>query len=102
MTTTFTLIHGAWHGAWCWEPLVAELEGRGHRAMAVDLPCDDPTVTTIDNATQVVEALGDADEVVVVGHSLGGIVAPVVAQLRPRSEERRVGGGGRGGWAEIL
>jgi pimeloyl-ACP methyl ester carboxylesterase len=83
MTTTFALIHGAWHGAWCWEPLVAELERRGHRAVAVDLPCDDPAVTTIDNAEQVVEALGDADDVVVVGHSLGGIVAPVVAQLRP-------------------
>ena len=83
MTTTFALIHGAWHGAWCWEPLVAELGGRGLRAVAVDLPCDDPAVTTVDNATQVVEALGNADDVVVVGHSLGGIVAPVVAQLRP-------------------
>jgi pimeloyl-ACP methyl ester carboxylesterase len=89
MTTTFALIHGAWHGAWCWEPMVAELERRGHRAVAVDLPCDDPTATTLDNAEQVVEALGDAGDigdvgdVVVVGHSLGGIVAPVVAQLRP-------------------
>jgi pimeloyl-ACP methyl ester carboxylesterase len=83
MTTTFALIHGAWHGAWCWEPLVAELERRGHRAAAVDLPCDDPAATTLDNAGQVVEALGAADDVVVVGHSLGGIVAPVVAGLRP-------------------
>jgi pimeloyl-ACP methyl ester carboxylesterase len=84
MTTTFGLIHGAWHGAWCWEPLVAELERRGHAVVAVDLPCDDPAVTTLDNAGQVVEALGGAGgDVVVVGHSLGGIVAPVVAQLRP-------------------
>jgi pimeloyl-ACP methyl ester carboxylesterase len=81
--TTFALIHGAWHGSWCWEPLVAELERRGHRAVAVDLPCDDPSATTIDNAKQVAQALGDADDVVVVGHSLGGIVAPVVATLRP-------------------
>jgi pimeloyl-ACP methyl ester carboxylesterase len=88
MTTTFGLIHGAWHGAWCWERLAAELERRGHRAVAVDLPCDDPAVTTMDNARQVLEALGGtaadvAADVVVVGHSLGGIVAPVVAQLRP-------------------
>src|SRR5205807_1207149 len=69
---TFGLIHGAWHGAWCWEPLVAELERRGHRAMAVDLPCDDPAATTMDNAKLVADALGDADDVVVVGHSLGG------------------------------
>lgn len=81
--TTFGLIHGAWHGAWCWERLAAELERRGHRAVAVDLPCDDPGATTMNNARQVVEALGDAGDVVVVGHSLGGIVAPVVAQLRP-------------------
>ena len=44
--TTFALIHGAWHGAWCWERLAAELERRGHRAVAVDLPCDDPAATT--------------------------------------------------------
>jgi pimeloyl-ACP methyl ester carboxylesterase len=81
--TTFGLIHGAWHGAWCWEPLVAELVRRGHHAVAIDLPCDEPRATTVDNAEQMVEALGDADDVVVVGHSLGGIVAPVVAQLRP-------------------
>jgi len=35
--TTFGLIHGAWHGAWCWERLIPELERRGHRAVAVDL-----------------------------------------------------------------
>jgi pimeloyl-ACP methyl ester carboxylesterase len=82
--TTYALIHGAWHGAWCWDPLVAELERRGHRAVAVDLPCDDPGATTIDNAKQVADSVRDADdEVVVVGHSLGGIVAPVVATLRP-------------------
>lgn len=81
--TAFGLIHGAWHGAWCWEPLVAELERRGHRAVAVDLPCDDPGATIMDNAKQVAHALGEADDVVVVGHSLGGIVAPVVPTLRP-------------------
>ena len=43
--TTFALVHGAWHGAWCWEPVMAELERRGHRAVAVDLPCDDPAAT---------------------------------------------------------
>jgi pimeloyl-ACP methyl ester carboxylesterase len=86
--TTFALIHGAWHGAWCWDPLIPELERRGHRAVAVDLPCDDPAATTMDNANLVADALddagaGDDDDVVVVGHSLGGIVAPVVPVLRP-------------------
>jgi len=39
---TFGLVHGSWHGAWCWERLVPELEARGHRAVAVDLPAEDP------------------------------------------------------------
>ena len=82
--TTFGLVHGAWHGAWCWERLIPEIEARGHRAVAVDLPCDDPAATTMDNAKLVAAALGDADDdVVVVGHSLGGLVAPVVPLLRP-------------------
>ena len=85
--TTFALIHGAWHGAWCWEPLIPELERRGHRALAVDLPCDDPAATTMDNATLVADALADAapddEDVVVVGHSLGGITAAVMPLLRP-------------------
>ena len=83
--TTFALIHGAWHGAWCWDPLVSELERRGHRAVAVDLPCDDPAATTMDNAQRVADSLaGDpSDDVVVVGHSLGGITAAVIPLLRP-------------------
>src|SRR3954471_3211065 len=81
--TTFGLIHGAWHGAWSWERVAAELERRGHRAVAVDLPCDDPAATTMDNAKLVATAVGDADDVVVVGHSLGGITAAVVPLVRP-------------------
>jgi pimeloyl-ACP methyl ester carboxylesterase len=82
--STFALIHGAWHGAWCWEPLIPELERRGHRAAAVDLPCDDPSATTMDNAKLVADSLADADDdVVVVGHSLGGITAAVIPLLRP-------------------
>jgi pimeloyl-ACP methyl ester carboxylesterase len=87
--TTFALIHGAWHGAWCWEPLIPELERRGHRTVAVDLPCDDPAATTMDNAKLMVDALAaagvadDDDDVVVVGHSLGGVTAVMVPSLRP-------------------
>jgi pimeloyl-ACP methyl ester carboxylesterase len=81
--TTFGLIHGAWHGAWCWDRLVVELERRGHRAVAVDLPCDDWSATVIDNARMVADAVGDDSDVVVVAHSLGGLVAPVVAIVRP-------------------
>ena len=36
--TTFMLVHGAFHGAWCWYKAAALLESRGHRVVAPDLP----------------------------------------------------------------
>lgn len=79
--TTFALVHGAWHGAWCWHRLVPELEDRGHRVLTVELPSDDPSATFDDYADVVageLEAAGDGD-VVVVGHSLAGLTIPLVA-----------------------
>ena len=32
--TAFMLVHGGWHGGWCWKDLVAQLEVRGHEAYA--------------------------------------------------------------------
>ena len=37
----FVLVHGAWHGGWCFRELVRELEARGHEVAAPDLPCDE-------------------------------------------------------------
>ena len=34
----FILIHGGFHGAWCWDRVVPELERLGHQALALDLP----------------------------------------------------------------
>ncbi len=36
--STFVLIHGACHGAWCWHKMIPLLVSRGHRVMAPDLP----------------------------------------------------------------
>ena len=82
--TTFALVHGAWHGAWCWDRLLPELEARGHRAVAVDLPCEDVAAGCATYAGLVVEALeGAGDDVVLVGHSMGGLTIPLVAAARP-------------------
>src|SRR4051812_38188961 len=35
---TFILVHGAWHGGWCWERLAPLLTAAGHRVLAPDLP----------------------------------------------------------------
>jgi len=82
--TTFALIHGGGGGGWCWELLVPELERRGHRAVAPDMPTEDPHAGAREYAQIVVDALdGAGDDVIVVGHSLGGMTVPVVASLRP-------------------
>ena len=62
-----------------------ELERLGHRAVAPDLPCDDPTAGHAENVTAVVAAMdevGARTDVVVVGHSLGGFTGPLVAEQR--------------------
>lgn len=82
--STFALVHGGAHGGWCWELLVPELERRGHAAVAPDLPIEDDGAGAMENARIVADALkGADDDVVVVGHSLGGLTIPLVAQLRP-------------------
>jgi pimeloyl-ACP methyl ester carboxylesterase len=82
--STFALVHGAWHGAWCWEHLIPLLEQRGHHVVAPDLPCDDPSASFEDYADVVCTALGNRDDdVIAVGHSLGGNTIPLVAARRP-------------------
>lgn len=39
---TFLLVPGAWHGAWCWDPLREALDADGWRSHAVDLPSSNP------------------------------------------------------------
>jgi thioesterase domain-containing protein len=79
--TTFGLVHGAWHGAWCWELLADELRQRGHEVVAADLPCDDPTAGAEAYAQVTIDALdGAGPDVVLVGHSLGCLTVPVVTQ----------------------
>lgn len=80
---TFVLVHGAWHGAWCWERLVPEIERHGHRTIAIDLPIEDGTATFDTYADVVAAALPATDDVVLVAHSLGAMVIPIVAARRP-------------------
>src|SRR3954452_1276802 len=81
--TTFALVHGGWHGGWAWEKVAPQLERAGHTVVAPDLPCDDPAAGTADYARTVADALPDAGDVVLVGHSLGGLTVPLVAARRP-------------------
>ena len=77
---TFVLVHGAADQAASWDEVAAALRGRGHRVVAVDLPCEDDSAGLEQYAGTVLEAIGpDRDDVVVVGHSLGGYTATLVA-----------------------
>ena len=88
----FILIHGGAHGGWCWDNLVPELEKRGHRALAPDLPgmADSPlpiTAATMPNWAKFVADLARAqdEKVVLVGHSRGGPVIGEAAELAPEN-----------------
>jgi pimeloyl-ACP methyl ester carboxylesterase len=60
------------------------LEDLGHRVVTPDLALGDPASGAADWAAAVVDALADdRDDVVVVGHSFGGLAVPVVATMRP-------------------
>jgi pimeloyl-ACP methyl ester carboxylesterase len=76
---TFAFIHGAADVGWYWHLLEAELRARGHDTVAPDLPCDDDTAGLTEYVDTVVAAIGDRSDVIVVGHSLGGFTAPLVA-----------------------
>jgi pimeloyl-ACP methyl ester carboxylesterase len=81
--TTFALIHGAGSDGWYWHLVEPDLRAAGHEAIAVDLPCDDDTASLDDYVDVVVDAVSDRADVVVVGHSMGGFVAPLVAARVP-------------------
>ena len=91
------MIHGGWHGAWCWDRVVPHLEQAGHEVVRFDLPGhgEDRTsaveVTLQGYTDRVVDALDAQPEpVVLVGHSLGGIAISQAAEQRPEKIEKLV------------
>lgn len=95
--STFVLIHGAWHGAWCWHKVAPLLKARGHKVMTPDLPGHGIDRTPLGEVTlqryagRVCEILDAAAEpVILVGHSMGGLVISQAAELRPQKVKRLV------------
>lgn len=77
--STYVLIPGAGGAGWYWHLVVPRLREAGHEAIAVDLPGDNETAGLREYTEQVVVAIGDRDDVVLVAQSLGGLTAPLVA-----------------------
>lgn len=91
---TFVLVHGGWHGGWCWKYVVDDLRAKGHAVLAPTLTgsgerahllnCNVGIQTGIDDIAGVLEA-EELDQVILVGHSAG---APIVAGVADRIPER--------------
>jgi pimeloyl-ACP methyl ester carboxylesterase len=91
MARQFVLVHGMSHGAWWWEPLARRLERNGHGVVAMDLPGHGRRAHERARACVGAYARAVADAMIqagvargiVVGHSMGGMVIPKVAELVP-------------------
>ena len=90
--STFVLIHGAWHGGWCWDKVAILVSQQGHKVYAPDLPGHGDDLTPVARVTleayveRALEVLDRrAEPVVLAGHSMGGIVISQAAERRPDS-----------------
>lgn len=95
--STYVLVHGAWHGEWCWHKVVPELQAAGHEVVAFDLPAHGIDDTPIEDVTldSHVERISDAvreqsEPVILVGHSMAGVEITEVAEAVPERVERLV------------
>lgn len=97
--TTFILLHGAWHGGWCWGRVGSRLRAAGHSVFT-------PTLTGVSDRAHLLSPAVDLDthvedvvslidaealeDVVIVGHSYAGMVVAGVAERRPAALRLRV------------
>lgn len=97
--TVFVLVHGGWHGGWCWRPVVEFLQARGHLVFA-------PSLTGLAERGHLIDAVEGPDthvadianlmiwedlhDVVLVGHSYGGTIVTGVASQMPERIGRLV------------
>lgn len=96
-TKHFVLVHGAWHGSWVWYKVVPILEAGGHQVTLVNLPAHgidlaSPGSVSLEDYTERVTEVLDTitTPVILVGHSMGGIVISTAAEARPNKIEKLV------------
>ena len=87
---TFVLVHGGWHGRWCWERVAPLLQQKGHRVLTPDLPGHGDDATPVserpwERYSRSIAELVSAQPglVILVGHSSGGMVISDAARQQP-------------------
>ena len=92
----YILIHGAWHGSWCWEEIVPKLEQLGHRVLTPDLPGrvtqnTNKFIKLKDHIDHIAQILADCETpVVLVGHSMAGMIIAQIAELYPEKVSKLI------------
>jgi pimeloyl-ACP methyl ester carboxylesterase len=87
--SSYVLVHGAWHGGWCWQKIVERLQALGHSVVAPDMPGRGrdtkpiASVTLRDIVNRVHQTIDAQNEpVILVGHSYGGAIITQAAEQR--------------------
>lgn len=95
----YVLVHGAWHGGWCWDKVKENLRAKGDlvytptlSGMAEDKNQLDTTINLETHITDIVNLIvkQDLHHVILVGHSYGGVVISGVADRIPERLEKLV------------
>jgi pimeloyl-ACP methyl ester carboxylesterase len=92
---SYVLVHGAWHGGWCWARVGPRLVAAGHRVFAPSLTglgdrahlfgAQVSLATHVDDVLELIESEELRDGLVLVGHSYGGnVITGVADALRER------------------
>ena len=88
----FVLVHGAWHGGWCWTQLADRLRRTGHDVHAPTLTglgdrrhLATPDITPDTHVLDIVNLIeaNDLQDIILVGHSYGGLIITGVASRMP-------------------
>ncbi|MCE7060216.1 alpha/beta fold hydrolase [Dyadobacter sp. CY343] len=94
---TYVLVHGAFQGAYAWQYVKAQLEKKGHKVVAVELPAHGEDKTPPADISlnvyrdKVVGAIsGLSGKVILVGHSMGGMVITATAEKIPDKIEKLI------------
>jgi pimeloyl-ACP methyl ester carboxylesterase len=97
---TVILVHGFWHGSWCWSPVTAQLAAQGVPSVAVDLDGHGLRASTPAGAITASSAaasliadirlIGGGEPCVVVAHSMAGAVVTAAAEHSPELFEHLI------------